>query len=95
MISFPKCDFCIRKHYEDNDDRGLIIYCDAFPDGKPWIDIPDDEWEECANGIKFADENGEREYKEYVPNPDSILEKMFIVSGREWPWERDCGYKKK
>ena len=82
MISLPKCDFCIHKHGDDNDDRGFIIYCDAFPDGKPWEEISDDEWEECANGIKFEDERGEQEHKEIIPNPDSILEKMYWVSPR-------------
>lgn len=95
MISFSKCDFCIHRHEDSGNEWEDMIYCDAFPDGKPWEEISEEYWKECANGIKYADEDGEREYEEYVPNPDSILEKMFIVSGREWPWERDSGYKKK
>lgn len=95
MISFPKCDFCIHRHEDEDIDGMDIIFCDAFPDGKQWEEIPDEYWKECANGIKYADEDGEREYKEYVPNPDSILDKMFIVGGQKYPWERDSGYKKK
>lgn len=75
-MRLPKCDFC--KHLED----GEIYKCSAFPEGIPWGGLSDDEDAECANGIKFEDDRGEQEREKYVPNPDSILEKMFWVSPR-------------
>lgn len=75
-MQLPKCDVCIHRHKDDDNDTELVIYCDAFPNGKPLREIPEDEKKECANGIKYEDENGE-EYKEFVPEPGSVLSKML------------------
>ena len=73
-LSLSKCDFC--KHYFfDKENKKMC--CKAFPDGIPWENIPDDEDVECANGIKY--ENEDREYKEFVPDPNSILAKMHCI----------------
>lgn len=73
-LTLIKCDFC--KHLEKG------YKCSAFPEGIPLENLSDDKSAECANGIRFEDEIGEREHKEIIPNPDSILEKMHWVSPR-------------
>lgn len=73
-MKLPKCDICIHRHDHDDNDPEFTIYCDAFPGGKSWKEISDDEKEECANGIRYEDEDGE--YKDAVPDPGSILSKM-------------------
>lgn len=76
-MRLPICYSC--KHYHDNIDGEE--YCDAFPaDAFPDRVKWDGKSEECANGIKYEAEDGKD--KEYVPNPDSILEKMVLVSPR-------------
>ncbi len=75
-MRLPKCDFC--KHLED----GEKYICSAFPEGIPLEDLSDGEDAECANGIKFEDEDGKQEREKYVSNPNSILEKMTWVSPR-------------
>lgn len=53
-LKLSKCDFC--KHYF-YDKPNKKMCCKAFPDGIPWVDLSDDEQEECANGIKFEEES--------------------------------------
>lgn len=77
-LRLPKCDFC--KHLED----GEIYKCSAFPESIPLENLSDDENAECAKGIKFEEDRGGPERKEYVPNPESILEKMILVSPRRY-----------
>lgn len=71
-MRLPKCEFC--KHCHKIDSNG-IVYCDAFPDGKLLVEIPEDGDVECAKGVRYEDENGE--YKEFTPDPNSILAKML------------------
>ncbi|MCI8355176.1 MAG: hypothetical protein HFI47_08845 [Lachnospiraceae bacterium] len=84
-LGFSKCDFCIHRH--DDNDKGteFIIYCDAFPEGKPLKEISYKGKDECANGIKYEDENGE--YEEFVPEPGSILEQMHLAGSYKPNWE--------
>lgn len=49
-LRLPKCDFCKYCSYDEANNK---LYCKAFPDGIPLVEIPDDEEAECANGIKF------------------------------------------
>lgn len=51
-LSLPKCDFC--KHYHRDNEK--YDSCDAFPDGIPLKKMNADESEECANGIKYEEE---------------------------------------
>ena len=76
-LKLPKCDFCIHRHEDEGNEWNDMIYCDAFPDGKPLIEIPYEEKDECANGIKYEDEDGE--YKEFIPEPGSMLAKMHRI----------------
>lgn len=73
-MRLPICYTC--KHYCENSLNAKEC-CDAFPDGIPPERV---KWKngnaECANGIKYEDENGE-EYKEFVPKPGSVLSKML------------------
>lgn len=52
-LKLPKCEFCKHLH---TDDEGNVPTCDAFPGGFLWKNISDDENAECANGIKFEED---------------------------------------
>lgn len=53
-MNLSKCDFC--KHYFD-DDESNKMRCTAFPEGIPWVTLPEDEDAECANGIKYEEKD--------------------------------------
>lgn len=73
-LQLPKCDLC-KHHYENVKSE---MCCDAFPEGIPPEKITwGDEDAECANGIKYEDEEEGR--KEFIPDPDSILVKMYRI----------------
>lgn len=73
-MRLPKCDCCIHYH-EGVEDR---MCCDAFPDGIPDGKITWGDFNvECANGIKYEDENGE--YKEFIPEAGSLLARMHRI----------------
>ena len=68
-------DYC--KHYIDNPDvKGMC--CEAFPEGIPCERMRlEDDGSECANGIRFEDEDGGD--TDFIPEPGSLLAKMHRI----------------